>query len=306
MICEDIVHFPNSTPTPFYRRSEIFDKIRRKGLMHPEVYIRVPFNYISAFRKGFNPTKIWSKTPTQYAGGNSRVLSEKESYMSLSYEGEKCKQVKTGMRKMMNSIYDLVVSHCTAIHTRTTGSSARVKRIRMSCLHLGWSAAQLFFRDIDRESLTQSQVIFAPRPPRAHPPYGGRVVAGPYGGRVVKNAQYNKNSGYPKGRETYGYGASVVVRYNDINIRIINYCTSEGGQNAFDIIKSNITSAKERVATKNIGFDQVPSGAKLGAKLIYAIADEHNLIQAYEAIKSKPGNITAAITKETLDGITLE
>lgn len=82
------------------------------------------------------------------------------------------------------------------------------------------------------------------------------------------------------------------------NSIIINYCTSEGRQNAFDIIKSNITSVQECVAIKNIGFD--------GAKLIHAVADERNLIQAYEAIRSKPGNITAAVTIETLDGIKLE
>lgn len=82
---------------------------------------------------------------------------------------------------------------------------------------------------------------------------------------------------------------------------IINYCTNEGGQNKFDIIKSDITSAKESVAIKNIGFDRLT-----GAKLIHAIADERNLIQAYEAIRSKPGNITAAVTIETLDGIKLE
>lgn len=52
------------------------------------------------------------------------MLSEKESFVSLSAKDEKRKQVKTGMSKFMNSSYNLVVSHCTAILMQTTDSSA--------------------------------------------------------------------------------------------------------------------------------------------------------------------------------------
>lgn len=38
-------------------------------------------------------------------------------------------------------------------------------------------------------------------------------------------------------------------------------------------------------------------------QLIHIISDVDLLIYAYEKIKSKPGNMTPAVTNETLDGI---
>ncbi len=40
-------------------------------------------------------------------------------------------------------------------------------------------------------------------------------------------------------------------------------------------------------------------------RLIHYIADLKRLINAYEEIKSKPGNLTKAVNNETLDGLTL-
>nr|QKN19303.1 putative reverse transcriptase [Eudorina elegans] len=48
-----------------------------------------------------------------------------------------------------------------------------------------------------------------------------------------------------------------------------------------------------------------PSDTERRSKLIHYIADLNTLVLAYEMIKSKPGNMTRGVNRETLDGISL-
>lgn len=81
-----------------------------------------------------------------------------------------------------------------------------------------------------------------------------------------------------------------------------------------EIPKSPTTSPNASGGTVNNGlpgvaFDSLRNLEKLGGKyrkLIHIIADVDMLIYAYELIKSKPGNMTTAVDKETLDGINKE
>jgi hypothetical protein len=58
------------------------------------------------------------------------------------------------------------------------------------------------------------------------------------------------------------------------------------------------TRSKSTVATSSEDITQLSSKIK-------QIATLENLVMAYEAIKSKPGNLTRGVTSETLDGINL-
>lgn len=96
--------------------------------------------------------------------------------------------------------------------------------------------------------------------------------------------------GNPKGRKSYGFGGLVVGSKIRRRTEIRQFCSMK------DINPSGGVNYESRT---DVSYDRV-------TKVIHDIANMRNLILAYEAIKSNPGNMTPGADTLTLDGVSLE
>lgn len=113
------------------------------------------------------------------------------------------------------------------------------------------------------------------------------------------NAYKESTTGFPKGSNPYGDGASIVVNLKKLH--------------PVNKVRQRTYSTKTVAAVSN---PEYISGSELASKLkihngkyydlLKLVSDPDILTGAYNSIKSKPGNMTPGIDKETLDGISSE
>lgn len=96
--------------------------------------------------------------------------------------------------------------------------------------------------------------------------------------------------GNPKGRKSYGFGGLVVGVKIRRGPETRQFCSTNGINPSGGVIYESGTDNSHNIVTK----------------VIHDIADIRNLILAYEAIKSNPGNMTPGADTLTLDGVSLE
>jgi group II intron reverse transcriptase/maturase len=110
----------------------------------------------------------------------------------------------------------------------------------------------------------------------------------------IEKAVKESTAGSPKGSNSYGDGALIVVR----GVRV--QPKNEGGQRFYSTSATTASFSARDLLSKLEVLDGKYSGLH---KLVYS---EELLFAAYWEIKSKPGNMTPGSDEETLDGVSQE
>jgi len=235
------------------------------------------------------------KSVRRHTRGNPRVLSAGQWGVSPPSWGEKLSLDTVTMDRITN-LFTVIRCQTAQRLILATG--------RSSDDYTFWCAYNLNYNPLRRTPIRDTKILQGPK----------------------VTSREKENTGLPKGRKTYGNGGLIVgvMAYNSVRIgplgrkRLRPYSTDNGwyqvppkgsSQTLVEKKTSIIKEEKKRLVTpplitsacgKKLIFGPLDS-----RKLIHAIADMNVLKRAYAEIKSKLGNITQGVTKETLDGLTM-
>jgi group II intron reverse transcriptase/maturase len=272
---------------------------------HPEVYIRALFCCVGPLcglaywvshpsKLGHTPNEImlpwfgsWGKSDSLGITGNGEAESGYQWVVSpVGCQGEKLSLDKSSMTKLMNLInYSSAVSHCTAHEDPL--SVCALENAVVGCMQ----RLVIFLVSSSNKENLELQ------------------------GSNLDVSGYHGNVGLPKALKGYGNGNFVVGIMLGNTSRDSQWLGGVGvrfytttGSNWVELPKGvSVDPSEDSPLIIDHPCKGKVSFAPLNpAKLIHAIGHVDVLQLAYDLIKSNPGNMTRGVSKETLDGLSME
>ena len=207
------------------------------------------------------------KTLSRYGSGNGAVLSGNESKLSEGGFHENCLRVMSSMDKLMNLFYSHIVPPWTF-----------APLLLLGIVGLGYlPESEMYPYTVILGGVSQAQFLLngLQGPNLLNSGNNGTLALSYY--RKVEE----KRSFVVGGPETATEGRKANSSKEDL------FIIPKGCEKLLDLLHNKNDPDRRR-------------------KLIHYIADVKTLVLAYEIIKSKPGNLTRGVDKETLDGISGE